>query len=234
MAEPTDYISAQEEQIAALKNALASLEMAREAEYRRISRELHDEVGQSLTSLLLQIKALQMEGMTPVVAGGLDQLRSTVADMLGDVRRLAQNLRPAVLENLGLVAAIEWLAEGLAERNPLEIVCRVPKERLVLNKQIELAVYRIVQEGLTNILRHAGAKNAVIHLNAYNGNLVLSIRDNGQGMKEDEKQKGLGLIGMRERVALLNGKMRIVSEAGRGTQLIIEIPLPEKGAAPHE
>jgi len=229
MAEPTDHISALKEQITALKNALASLETAREAEYRRISRELHDEVGQSLTSLLLQIKTLQTEKMSVEVAGGLNLLRTTVSDMLANVRRLAQNLRPVVLENLGLIAAIEWYAEGVAEHNNINIICRMPQERLLVCEQIELAVYRIIQEGLTNILRHAGAENVVIHLNTYNGNLVLSIRDDGCGMKTDQKYKGLGIISIRERTALLGGNLRILSEAGRGTQLIIELPLPAKG-----
>lgn len=231
MAESNGRISAQEEQIAALKDALALLENAREAEYRRISRELHDEVGQSLTSLLLQIKALQMEEMSAEAADGLNLLRTTVTDMLGNVRRLAQNLRPVVLENLGLIAAIEWYAEGLMERVGIDIACRLPRERLVISERIELAAYRIVQEGLTNIVRHAKAKNVVIHLNTYNGKLILSIRDDGCGMNPDDEQNGLGLSGMRERAALLGGGLRILSATGQGTQLIVELPLSEKGDA---
>lgn len=231
MAESNGRISAQEEQIAALKDALALLENAREAEYRRISRELHDEVGQSLTSLLLQIKALQMEEMSAEAADGLNLLRTTVTDMLGNVRRLAQNLRPVVLENLGLIAAIEWYAEGLMERVGIDIACRLPRERLVISERIELAAYRIVQEGLTNIVRHAKAKNVVIHLNTYNGKLILSIRDDGCGMNPDDEQNGLGLSGMRERAALLGGSLRILSATGQGTQLIVELPLSEKGDA---
>ncbi|AFM00384.1 histidine kinase [Desulfitobacterium dehalogenans ATCC 51507] len=231
MAESNGRIPAQEEQIAALKNALTLLESAREAEYRRISRELHDEVGQSLTSLLLQIKALQMEEMSAEAADGLNFLRTTVTDMLGNVRRLAQNLRPVVLENLGLVAAIEWYAEGLMEHADIDIACRLPRERLVISERIELAAYRIVQEGLTNILRHAKANNVVIHLNAYNGKLILSIRDDGCGMNTDNKRNGLGLSGMRERAMLLGGSLRILSGIGQGTQLIVELPLSEKGDA---
>lgn len=220
------------EQLRALS---ASLQSAREEEGRRISRELHDELGSALTSLKWDI-----ENFDKVISESPDQeqlqdLKIKIDDMLklaestiSSVRRISAELRPAVLDDLGPIEAIEWQAEQFQSRTG--ITCRIHRSsnEVNLNREQSTAVFRIFQEALTNILRHARAKQVEISLQQRLGEFILSISDDGQGMRDSETSgsRSLGLIGMRERAHLIGGKIDIKGNEGCGTNVILRIPMP--------
>jgi signal transduction histidine kinase len=197
---------------------------AQETERRRLARELHDETGQALTSMLLGLRAV--EGTTDEEARrqALASLRELTAGTLRDVRRLAVELRPKALDDFGLVAALERLVDGFRERTGLEahfearLAERLPRE-------IETALYRIVQEALTNVIKHSRATTVSIVVARKDAAVTAVIEDDGAGFAPDAPTHGLGLVGMRERVALVNGRLTIESARGAGTALVVEVPL---------
>jgi two-component system sensor histidine kinase UhpB len=206
---------------------------AQEEERKRISRELHDETAQSLTSLLVRLRLLQKAGDLEEVAVAAAELRELTARTLEEVRKLAVELRPTTLDNLGLVAAIEWYSRDYAER--LDAAVDFETEGLVgrLHPEVELVVYRVVQEALTNIARHASASEVQIRL-VFDDDLVEAVvKDNGVGFDVPEatstRERGLGLFGMRERVELIGGAFEIRSEPGDGTTIRISVPVTTWG-----
>jgi len=199
---------------------------AQEAERKRLARELHDETGQSLTSILLRLKALQSETDPEVMYDRLNGLRYLTSQTLEEVRRLALDLRPMALDDLGLVPAIRWYVQQCTERNGIEIQFHAADTLKRLSADIEIILYRAVQEGLTNVIRHAQARHADITLE-HDGHAVwLTINDDGKGIEPNPGNRGgMGLEGMRERVMLVGGKLRIDSTPGAGTQVVIELPV---------
>lgn len=201
---------------------------AQEAERRRLSRELHDETGQALTSILVQLKALQDETDLDLIQDRLNGLRYLTGRTLEEVRRLSMDLRPAVLDDLGLIPAIRWCVKECAEQKGTEVNFNTTGSLGRLPSEVEIVLYRAVQEGLTNIVRHAQAQRAEINLARGPRAVWLTIIDDGRGFESnDRNSKGLGLAGMQERVALIGGRLQVDSEAGGGTRIFIEIPLEE-------
>jgi signal transduction histidine kinase len=201
---------------------------AQEAERKRLARELHDETGQSLTSILLRLKALQSETELDVIQDRLNGLRYLTAQTLEDVRRLSLDLRPMALDDLGLVPAIRWYVQQFSERNNIDVKLNVTGSNPRLPADFEIILYRAVQEGLTNIVRHARAHHATIKLERSGSSVWLTITDDGQGIQSGKNQtNGMGLEGMRERVMLVGGKLRLDSALGAGTQITIELPVGE-------
>jgi signal transduction histidine kinase len=206
------------------RDALRRVVAAQELERRRLARELHDETGQALTSILLGLKpledALEKEENRAAVA----ELRELVVATLQDVRRLAVELRPKVLDDFGLVAALERLAESFAEQTGIAVdfEANVGEERLP--SEIETALYRIVQESLTNVVKHAHARRVSILLARKESALTAVVEDDGRGFDPAETGDGFGIEGMRERVALLDGRLAIEPN-GAGTTLVAEVPL---------
>lgn len=199
---------------------------AQEAERKRLARELHDETGQSLTSILLRLKALQTETDPEVIHDRLNGLRYLTSQTLEDVRRLALDLRPMALDDLGLVPAIRWYVRQCAERNGIEIKFSVANTLPRLPADLEIVLYRAVQEGLTNIIRHAQAQHANVSLEQSGSAVWLRVSDDGKGIRLDSNGRGgMGLEGMRERVMLAGGKFRLDSAPGAGTQIVIELPV---------
>ncbi len=199
---------------------------AQELERTRLARELHDETGQALTSILLGLKSLEDRASGDEDRVAVKELRDLVVSTLQDVRRLAVELRPAALDDFGLVPAIERLRDTMDEQGgpTVEIQSRLGDERLP--PEIETALYRIVQESLTNVLRHAGASRVTVRLSSSDEVIALVVHDDGKGFDEaDVRDGGLGLIGMRERVALLGGRLTIESSEGAGTMLAAAVPL---------
>jgi signal transduction histidine kinase len=217
-----------------LRALTGHLETVREEERTRIARELHDELGQMLTGLKMDVSwvskrlgdASQIENTSPL----LEKTRSMTALIdrtIVAVRRLISELRPAVLDHLGLVAALEWQTEKFQQRTGIrcEFVC--PLKKVTLSSAGTTALFRIVQEALTNVTRHAKATKVTIRLEQESDALRLAVEDNGKGITE-QKVAGLssfGLIGLRERVALLGGKMVLHGRPGQGTTLTAHIPL---------
>ncbi len=197
-----------------------------EHERRRLSRELHDETGQALTSILLGLKAIEEAEGTDRFPLALAGLRELVVATLQDVRRLAVELRPKALDDFGLVAALERLTSTFAEQTGIDtqLESRLPEARLP--SEIETVLYRVVQEALTNVVKHARAERVSVILHAKPGKVAVVIEDDGRGFSTDGEtgRGGLGLLGMRERVALVGGHVEVESSSS-GTTIVVQVPV---------
>jgi signal transduction histidine kinase len=195
-----------------------------ERERRRIARELHDEAGSALTAILLGLAAI--EGTTELAAAhsASTALRGTAKSAIESVGRLAFALRPAVLDEFGLVPALKGLGEGLSGGPRLAFEIDLPAD-VRLPPELETSLFRITQEALTNVVKHAEATTARVALRCRKRTLALTVEDDGCGFAPAETDGGFGLIGIRERVASVNGALAIESASGVGTRLVLEIPL---------
>ena len=206
------------------RDALRRIVEAQEAERRRLARELHDETGQALTSILLGLKALEEKLAADDSRAAVGGLRDLVVSTLQDVRRLAVELRPTALDDFGLVAALERLTQSFAEQSkiPVDFQSTLPPQRLP--EEVETALYRIVQESLTNVIKHAHATRVSVLLTRKNGSVAAVVEDDGRGFDPAAvPDGGFGLVGMRERVAALGGRLELES-GGRGTTVAAEVP----------
>jgi signal transduction histidine kinase len=195
-----------------------------EQERRRLSRELHDETGQALMSILLGLKAIEDAEGTQRFPAALAELREIAVATLQDVRRLAVELRPKALDDFGLVPALERLTSSFAEKTGIaaELESRLPEGRLP--SDLETVLYRVVQEALTNVVKHAHAEHVSVLLQTRPGRVAVVIEDDGRGFSERDESLGIGLIGMRERVALVGGSLAVESSKGAGTTIVVEVP----------
>jgi signal transduction histidine kinase len=210
------------------RDALHRVVEAQEAERARLARELHDETGQALTSILLGLKHLEAVAETDDVRSAAAALRELVVSTLQDVRRLAVELRPSALDDFGLVPALERLAATLGEQSDLvvDLEARLGEERLP--PEAETALYRIVQEALTNVVKHASAGRVSITLVRKQGAAVVVVEDDGSGFELASVRTGaLGFTGMRERLALIGGRLTVESSPRAGTTLVAEVPVAE-------
>jgi len=208
------------------RDALRRVFEAQELERRRIALELHDETGQALTSVLLGLRAVEESKSKDELRASAAALRELVVGTLQDVRRLAVELRPKVLDDFGLVAALERLTESFSEQTGIEVDLEARLPRARLPDEVETALYRIVQESLTNVVKHARAGRVSILLTRKNGSVTAVIEDDGRGFEPSERVgAGMGLVGMRERAVLLGGRLEIESAPGAGTTLAVEVPL---------
>jgi len=205
---------------------------AQEDERKRIARELHDETAQALTTLLIRLKILEKARTSEDMHGQIDELRELTAQTLEAVRVLAVELRPATLDDLGLLAALEAYTDSYRSRLPISVTFSTggfeDRDRR-LPPQIELVLYRVVQEALTNVAKHANAEDVRVELARGPDDVVASITDDGDGFNVEEmmrsRERGLGLFGMQERLALVRGQLVIDSEPGRGTRIDARVPL---------
>jgi signal transduction histidine kinase len=208
------------------RDVLRRIVDAQELERRRLARELHDETGQALSSILLGLKALDEKVENDAAREGVAEVRELVVATLHDVRRLAIELRPKVLDDFGLVPAVERLTESFGGQTGIGIRFESSLADERLPTEVETALFRIIQESLTNIVKHARARNISIVLARKPGAAVAVIEDDGQGFDPSSvRDGGFGLEGMRERVGLLDGRLQIESAEGAGTTLIAEVPL---------
>lgn len=201
---------------------------AEDEERRRFARELHDETGQSLTALLVGLRAIEERAVTPDVHAAAQQLRSVAAQTVADVGRLARGLHPSVLDDLGLAAAARRHVNDFRTSFGVAVDLRVDSiVSLRLPPLVQTTMYRILQEALTNVARHARARLVDVELTYEGGALELAVRDDGVGFDAGEtvqEASGLGLHGMRERVALLGGAVEIESSPGHGTVVRARVP----------
>jgi two-component system sensor histidine kinase UhpB len=193
-----------------------------EGERQRIARELHDEVGQTLTAMLLQIESFYADAPEHLRAH-LDELRESARSGAEDVRRIAQRLRPEALEELGLQSALVALSDLFADQTGVQMTRRIDND-LPLNAEDELVIYRVAQEALTNIARHARATHAELELQLNDGAVVFRVRDDGRGFDVNEPMSSYGIRGMRERAMLIGARMQIDSTAPRGTEVVLRVP----------
>lgn len=207
-----------------------------ESERRRIARELHDEIGQALTALKIQLQTLQQRLPDPsmglTVASGVE----TLDRLMKQVRNLSLELRPSVLDDLGLQAALRWYVDRMRQDSGLDIRLGMDFPNTGLGQEMDMVLFRVTQEALTNVVRHAKARRVEIGLNADSDSASLSIRDDGAGFDVEEARtramagQSLGLIGMMERVNLAGGRLNITAAPGNGAH--IQVSLPLKGPIP--
>ena len=201
------------------REALRRIVAAQELERQRLARELHDETGQALTSILLGLK--QLEGAD---AADVQHLRELVVATLQDVRRLAVELRPKVLDDFGLVPALERLTDGFAEHSGITVDLEASALAERPPMEVETAIFRIVQEALTNVAKHARAGRVSVLVTRTDGKIKAVIEDDGTGFEPAQTDGGVGLIGMRERIELLDGTLTVESSASSGTTIAAEVP----------
>ena len=199
--------------------------LAQEAERRRIAQELHDEVGQSLTAILLVLKRAADDAPEPL-REDLQQAQEITRESLDEVRRLVRRLRPGVLEDLGLVSALTSLSQDFATHTGLRVVRRLDSDLPALDHESELVLYRVAQESLTNAARHADARRVEVSLHGADEAVVLEIADDGRGI--EAACEGAGIRGMRERALLAGATLDITSTPGTGTRIRLTAPVPRK------
>lgn len=218
-----------------LKGLSARLVQAQETERRALSRELHDEVGQSLSAVLVELRNLSASlgtKSTEQTRGHVETVKGLVEGSVRVVRNMALLLRPSMLDDLGLIPALKWQARETAKRTSMNVTVATELDSDDLPDEYKTCVYRVVQEALHNCARHSHATTVRIRVEEKAARLVLVIQDDGQGF-DVRHMKGLGLLGIQERVAALGGKSTIHSQPGEGTILSVELPLTAPLARPH-
>ncbi len=208
------------------RDAMRRAVAAQELERKRLARELHDETGQALTSILLGLKSLEQAIDSDEGRAGVAALRELVVSTLQNVRRLAVELRPSALDDFGLTPALERLVDTYRQHASVPVQLEIQLGDRRLPSEVETTLYRMVQEALTNVAKHADATGVSILLTRRPSSVALVVEDDGTGFDlEGIHDGGLGLSGMRERVALVGGRLRVESAPGKGTTLAVEVPL---------
>jgi PAS domain S-box-containing protein len=218
---------------ARLRELAAFLQTVREEERTRIARELHDELGQALTALRLDLGWLRGKcgSLGAPAAERVSSAFSVVEQSIVSLRRISEDLRPAMLDSLGLAAAVEHHVTQFEQRSGIKCRLTMNREEFDLDGSVATAVFRIVQEALTNVARHAQATEVSVSLNETDEGIELAVTDNGRGLAATENKKTFGLLGMRERITILGGSFDIVSQPGQGTRISCRLPLQRKAEA---
>ncbi len=206
-----------------LRRALRRSVELQEDERNRLARELHDETSQALTSILIRLRLLQDERDLETIQDRINGMRYLTAQTIEELRRISMDLRPAILDSLGIVPALRWLIQRTEEQTGIRIELIAPEKIERFLPDIELTLYRITQEGITNAIRHAEASKIEVVLEKGAHAVWLMIQDNGKGFDPLILNRGLGLVGIRERVELVNGKFNIETSNNSGTRLWVEI-----------
>ncbi|RYF84880.1 MAG: sensor histidine kinase, partial [Chitinophagaceae bacterium] len=205
------------------------LQNVREEERLHIAREIHDELGQLLTVLKMDVSWLnrKIQPVTEPVKEKMEGLLSLIDITVQKVRHISSELRPSLLDDLGLVAALEWHIEEFGKRSDIELDADLPATELLLPEPVKIGLFRILQESLTNVARHSGATRVTISLMQKENDLILTINDNGKGFDaENTKKKTLGLLGMKERTLMIGGEYKIKGTPGIGTVVEVTVPVP--------
>jgi signal transduction histidine kinase len=213
---------------AELQELGSTAHVAREHEKSRISRELHDELGQALTMLQMDVTWCRHKSDDrPEVAARLERMQALLKSTVASTRRIAADLRPTMLDDLGMVPAVEWLVENFTQRTGVPCELAIGDRELALDGARSSAVYRIVQESLTNVAKHAQASAAEVAIRRDGGDLVVRVHDDGVGFAtvDPRKPMSFGLVGVRERAAMLGGQVAIASAVGEGTTVEVRLPL---------
>lgn len=211
-----------------LRVLAARIQTTREEERARVAREIHDELGQALTAIKIDLSALLPNAATGPGPGWQRQqaIFRLLDEAIRSVQRIATDLRPGVLDDLGLVAAVEWLVEEFQGRTGVEGHVNLPNADLAVDAERATALFRILQEALTNVARHARATRVIVRLTEEDGDLRLEVRDNGGGIAQERLAAGrsLGVLGMRERAMMLGGEFSIGGTPENGTTVTVRIP----------
>ncbi|MDP1801417.1 MAG: PAS domain S-box protein [Bacteroidota bacterium] len=228
----TEKLKAEAELISSynqLQELTAHLQVIREEERTRIAREIHDELGQQLTALKMDTSMLskKINVADELVTEKLSNMISLIDDTVKTVRRISSDLRPGILDDLGLIPALEWQGEEYEKRTGIKLLFQTNINDLVLEREISTNVFRIFQEALTNIIRHSSATETNILIEKKEQDLLLIIKDNGQGFEVDnlKKKQSWGIVGMKERAILLKGELIIESKKLQGTTITLKVPI---------
>jgi signal transduction histidine kinase len=215
-----------------LRDLSAKLVTTQETERKNLSRELHDAVGQSLSAVQFELHdlAVVFDRHEEPLRSRVDRIRQLVEGCLAMIRNMARLLRPAMLDDLGLAAALEGQAREISRYTGVHVAVDAAALSAELPDEHKICVFRIVQEALNNVCRHANANSVKITVGTAGGRVLAMIEDDGRGFRPGQT-KGLGLIGMHERVAALGGTLEIHSEPGKGTQIEVRLPFPQLGTA---
>jgi signal transduction histidine kinase len=199
---------------------------AQETERRTISRELHDQVGQTLNAVLVETANLAKRIPADDAASlrSLDNIRNFADSSVNSIRDIALLLRPSMLDDLGLIPALEWQAREVSRRSGIKVTVKAGNVPDSLSDETRTCVYRVVQEALVNVSRHSAAKSAIVTVKQEGNSLLLSVEDDGKGFNT-ETTRGLGMLGMEERVRQLGGQFEIRSTPGKGTELLARLPI---------
>lgn len=226
VAERTEALRHSQEE---LRQLAAYQHRVREFERRHIAQEIHDEMGGTLTGMKMMVAGLRRRHNESLNAEELQELSNLIDDTVQTVRRIASELRPAILDSLGLLPALEWQAREFQKRTGIACNVNVAVDDLIVDEETSIAVFRVFQESLTNVARHAQASEVVAVVERDGDFVVLRVIDNGQGLQAGAIQPGksLGLLGMRERIEHVSGEFDIVSTPGAGTSVVIRIPLKQ-------
>ncbi len=226
-----EMLSQLEQDAARSRSLSRHILQAQEDERQRLARELHDEAAQALTSLLVRLRLLERAYDPAEAQQRVAELRELTAQALEEVRRVALDLRPKILDDLGLVAALEWRVDELNAADSVKASFQAEGLHGRLPRETELVFYRIGQEALSNVMRHSHASQVQVLLRQADECVQLEIFDNGQGfdmaLVDQGQRQGLGLLGMHERVGMIDGFVQIESALGRGCRILVEAPIPK-------
>jgi signal transduction histidine kinase len=204
-----------------LRALAGRLQIVREEERKRVAREIHDQLGQALTAIKIDSSSLIHEQTQKS-----ESLFKLIDQTIESVRRLSTELRPGILDDLGLMAAVEWAAEEFQSRTGTKCRLDLPQDDIVVDRELATALFRILQETFTNVARHAQATEVDVRLAKEDDSLILEVHDNGRGISEEQlsADSSLGILGMRERALLLGGELAISGAPGEGTTIKVRIP----------
>jgi two-component system sensor histidine kinase UhpB len=197
--------------------------LAQEGERLRIARELHDELGQLLTAIAIEAERIAGDA-TAEVSQSLARLAEWLHESLGELRAITRDLRPEALDDLGLINAFIALCKRVAEQGGIEVEKSLPSQLPPRAPEVDLVIYRVAQESLTNVMRHSGASRAVVTLSCAGGRILLRVEDDGCGMRKARADESTGIAGMRERALLVGGRLTVGAGPGGGTVVQLEVP----------
>jgi two-component system, NarL family, sensor histidine kinase UhpB len=215
-----------------LHDLYGRLQSAREEERTRIAREIHDEFGQALTALKIDLAWIRrkLNGGEITILEKIENMSKSIVMTIGSIKRLSSDLRPAILDDFGLDAAIEWQAEEFQSRTGTRCEVVLDVDNAMIGTDVSTTIFRILQEAMTNIMRHASATKVLLELKEEYGELTFTVRDDGRGISNAEiaNPRSYGLMGIRERVYSLGGAVEIAGVPGEGTVLCVRIPLEKR------
>ena len=216
---------------ARLRRLAAQVISAQDEERARVARELHDSTAQILTAVMLQLGAAARESTSGPLDARIATLRELAAEALEEVRSMAHTMHPRILDDLGLVAALQWLArQTVGQEESLDVRVVAEDAPPAIPAPLASVLYRVAQEALRNVGRHSGATHVTVRLRTEGGTAILEVGDDGRGFdvrSAEERRPGMGLFSMRERVALVHGHLVVTSRPGRGTRVVATVPLVE-------
>ena len=210
------------------------IQTAQEKERAHIASEIHDELGQRLTSMTMDLAFLKSKirkNTSTKIIERISALTTQAEETIKIIRKISQELRPSILDDLGLISAIDWLVEQYNKRTNIHFKMDMPTEELHINGEHATAIFRITQEALTNIIRHAKAKNVSVHMKLYSAEILLRIEDDGKGFKKQVEiinKQTFGVFGMKERATSLGGRLKIKSNYKKGTTVQLTLPYKQK------